>query len=201
VRVAAAIGVFAAMVAVAIVQLARSRPPEIAPEVPYVSTPPKVVDAMLAMAAVQQGELVYDLGCGDGRIVIQAAKGHGARGVGVDIDPRLVELARRNASDAGVADRVEFRQQDLFEMDLRDADVVALYLGQAINLRLRPRLLDQLRPGARIVSHAFDMGRWEPRRVERVNGATAYLWVVPDEVPPSLRTFSYDEQRAMGAVP
>jgi SAM-dependent methyltransferase len=157
------------------------------PDVPYVPTPPSVVDAMLELAQVKKGEVVYDLGCGDGRIVIEAAKRYGARGVGIDIDPQRVEEARENAKAAGVADRVQFRQQDLFETDFREANVVTLYLLQAINLRLRPILLKQLKPGTRIVSHAFDMGDWEPKETVNVNGYTAYLWVVPEKVPPELR--------------
>jgi SAM-dependent methyltransferase len=157
------------------------------PDVPYVPTPPSVVDAMLELAQVKKGEIVYDLGCGDGRIVIEAAKRYGARGVGIDIDARRIEEARENAKAAGVADRVQFRQQDLFETDFREANVVTLYLLQAINMKLRPRLLAQLKPGTRIVSHAFDMGNWEPKETVNVNGYTAYLWIVPEKVPPELK--------------
>ena len=157
------------------------------PDVPYVPTPPKVVDAMLELAQVKKGEVVYDLGCGDGRIVIQAAKRHGARGVGIDIDPDRVDEARKKAKEAGVADRVKFTQQDLFETDFREANVVALYLLQSLNLKLRPLLLEQLKPGSRIVSHAFDMGSWEPDQTVHVDGYTAYLWIVPEKVPPELK--------------
>lgn len=158
-----------------------------APDVPYVPTPPSVVDAMLQLAKVKKGDLVYDLGCGDGRIVIEAAKRYGARAVGFDIDPARIQEARKNAAEAGVGDRVQFRQQDLFEVDLRDANVVTLYLLEAVNLRLRPRLLEQLKPGSRVVSHAFDMGEWKPDQTVQVNGYTVYLWTVPKTVPPELK--------------
>jgi ribosomal protein L11 methylase PrmA len=109
------------------------------------------------------------------------------RAVGVDINPQRVNEANRNAQQTNVTDRVEFRQQDLFETDLRDATVVTLYLLPAVNLRLRPKLLSELRPGTRIVSHAFDMGDWEPEQVEEVDGQTIYYWTVPEDVPANLR--------------
>jgi ribosomal protein L11 methylase PrmA len=137
-----------------------------------------VVEAMLRLADVRPGDVVYDLGCGDGRIVIGAAQ-RGARGVGVDIDPERVREARANARAAGVEDRVEIREGDLFETDVSDATVVMLFLQPEANLRLRPRLLAQLRPGARIVSHFHDMGDWTPRARITVSGRNVYLWTVP----------------------
>ena len=151
-------------------------------DAPYVPTDYEVVDAMLAMARVRPDHFVVDLGSGDGRILIAAARSHGARGLGVDIDPARVREARANAHAAGIAHRVEFRRQDLFETPLGDADLVTLYLTPEVNLRLRPRLLSQMRPGARIVSHDFGMGEWRPDRRERVGTATLFLWVVPARV-------------------
>ena len=152
-------------------------------DVPYVSTPDNVVRAMLELAEVKPGDVVYDLGSGDGRIVIIAAKEFGARGVGVEIDPQLVAHSRRRARQAGVADRVEFIQQDLFRIDLSGATVVTLYLGQELNLRLRPTLLRDLRPGSRIVSHDFGMGDWPPTRAVRVDSGdrahNVLVWTVP----------------------
>ncbi len=152
-------------------------------EVPYVVTPPQVVDAMLRLAGVGRDDVVYDLGSGDGRIVIAAARDFGARGVGIEIDPRLVAQSTRAAARAGLAERVRFVQQDLFETDLRPATVVTLYLTRELNLRLRPKLLRELRPGARVVSHHFDMGDWPSDRqlsleVDR-SSYMIYLWVIP----------------------
>jgi ribosomal protein L11 methylase PrmA len=153
-------------------------------EVPYVQTPHKVVDAMLRLAEVTKDDVVYDMGSGDGRIVIAAAREFGARGVGVEIDPRLVAESSRWASRNGVADRVRFVQQDLFQTDLTPATVVTLYITRELNLRLRPKLLRELRPGARVVSHRFDMGDWVPSRHVRIEGDgnhyDVYLWVIPD---------------------
>jgi hypothetical protein len=154
------------------------------PEVPFVPTPQDAVDEMLGLAGVKQGDLVYDLGSGDGRIVITAVQKYGARGVGVDIDPERIAEANENARRAGVADRVEFRQGDLFKADIRDATVVTLYLLPTVNERLKPKLLSQLKPGTRVVSHAFDMGDdWKPVREMDVNGRTLYLWIVPERGP------------------
>ena len=153
---------------------------------PYVATPHSVVDAMLAVAGVTKDDIVYDLGSGDGRIVITAAREYGARGIGYDLAPERVREARDNARAAGVADRVRFEVQDIFTADFREATVVTMYLLPEVNLRLRPRLLRQLRPGTRIVSHAFDLGDWPPERVVSVRGPdgqyTVYYWVVP--LPP-----------------
>ena len=153
---------------------------EVNPSVPFVQTPQRVVEAMLALAHVGPGDVVYDLGSGDGRIVVTAARQHGARAVGVELHPQLVTLARQRAREAGVEARTEFRQEDLLETDLREATVVTLYLGQVLNEKLRPRLLAELRPGTRIVSRAFSMGEgWKPERVVRAAGSTLYLWRVP----------------------
>lgn len=164
-----------------------TQPPTRSPDVPYVPTPQAVVDEMLRLAKVTKNDRLYDLGSGDGRIVITAAKQYGISGVGVDIDPTRVKEATENAKQAGVSDRVEFRQQDLFQTDFKDATVVTLYLLPQINLRLRPKLLSELRPGTRIVSHAFDMGNWKPEKVVQVNGRTIYLWTVPEKAPASIR--------------
>jgi SAM-dependent methyltransferase len=152
-------------------------------DAPYVSTPDNVVRAMLELAEVTTGDVVYDLGSGDGRITIIAAREFGARGVGIEIDPDLVAHSRRRAARAGVADRVQFFHQDLFEADVSPATVVTLYLGQEVNLRLRPKLLRDLRPGARIVSHDFGMGDWPPLRAVRIDSRdrshNVLLWLVP----------------------
>jgi SAM-dependent methyltransferase len=133
-----------------------------APDVPYVPTPEKVVAKMLEMASVGKEDVLYDLGCGDGRIVITAAKELGCRGVGIDIDPQRIKESRENAANEGVEDRVEFRLMDLFEADIHPASVVTLYLLSSVNLRLRPTLLRDLKPGTRVVSHDFDMDSWLP---------------------------------------
>ena len=157
------------------------------PDVIYLPSAADVVTRMLAVALVGPADVVYDLGCGDGRIVIAAAKHHGARGVCVDIGPSRVAESRRNADTAGVTDRIEFRQADMFETDLGSATVVALYLSPSLNERLRPKLFRELRPGARIVSHNFGMGDWAPDTVVRVTwpaGTTSAVqaWVLPADV-------------------
>lgn len=151
------------------------------PRAPFVATPPDVVDRMLTLAAVKSSDVVYDLGCGDGRIVIAAAREFGARGVGVDINPALVEEARRNAALARVEHLVTFRVEDALTTDVSDATVVTLYLLASQNVALRPALMKQLRPGARVVSHNFAMGDWEPDVVDTFTSAdrqttTLYLW-------------------------
>ncbi|MCK9532277.1 MAG: class I SAM-dependent methyltransferase [Gammaproteobacteria bacterium] len=148
-------------------------------DVPYVPTPENVVDAMLRLAKVGPQDLVYDLGSGDGRIVITAAERYGAQGVGIDIDPARIAEARENADAAGVESQVRFVQGDLFEADIKPATVVTLYLLGSVNEEIRPRLLNQLRPGTRIVSHAFDMGPWKPDATATVDGADVFLWIVP----------------------
>src|SRR3974377_1345984 len=149
------------------------------PEVPYVPTENTVVDAMLKLAGVKDTDVVYDLGCGDGRIVVRAAKILGARGVGVDIDPARIQQARENAKRNNVENLVRFEENDLFDADIREATVVTLYLLPNVNLRLRPKLLRDLKPGTRIVSHSFDMGDWKPEKEEQVDGATIYFGTIP----------------------
>jgi SAM-dependent methyltransferase len=152
-------------------------------EVPDVRTPLVVVNEMLRLADVTADDVVYDLGSGDGRILIAAARDRGARGVGLEIDPALVAQSTERARRLGLADRLTFRLQDLFEADLRPATVVTLYLSPDLNRRLRPKLLSELRPGSRVVSHGFDMGDWMPMRTVQVSSNegshTLYLWVVP----------------------
>ena len=149
------------------------------PDVIYVPTPQGVVEDMLRLADVRKGDVLYDLGSGDGRIPVTAARKYGVRAVGIDIDSQRIREARHNAKQSGVTRLVSFRQQDLFETDLREATVVTLYLLPDLNLKLRPRLLAQLRPGTRIVSHQFDMGDWKPDKTLETGGATVYLWIVP----------------------
>lgn len=156
------------------------------PDVVYVPTPYEVVEKMLELANVSEDDVVYDLGSGDGRIPIMAAEEYGARGIGVEIDPERIQEARENAKEAGVTDQVKFVQQDLFQTDLSDATVVTLYLLPKLNVKLRPKLLQELEPGTPIVSHDFDMGEWEPKRVVEVGGSTVYLWIVPEEIPENL---------------
>jgi predicted O-methyltransferase YrrM len=158
------------------------------PDVPYEPTPPEVVKVMLSLAELGPDDLVYDLGCGDGRIVIAAVKKRGVRGVCVDIDPQRIEESRRNAAAARVADRITFRTEDLFATRISDATVVMLFLWPEINLRLRPRLLRELRPGTRIVSHWHDMGDWKPDRMVTPLGngrpRPVYRWTVPHHSAP-----------------
>jgi len=177
---------------------------QVEPEVPFVPTPEKVVAEMLKMAQVGKNDILYDLGCGDGRIVITAAKQFGCRGVGIDIDPRRIRESQKNAAKAGVSNRVQFFQMDLFDAEIGEATVVTLYLLSEVNLRLRPKLLRELRPGTRVVSHEFSMGEWEPDASSSVKtGDTkdpqvldywdpniadywdlhnVYLWIIPGNV-------------------
>lgn len=148
-------------------------------DVPYEPSSPAVVEAMLDLAGVQAGDVVYDLGCGDGRIVVAAAR-RGAWAVGVDVDPQRIREARENARVAGVEDRVELRVEDLFQTDVSHATVVTLFLWPHVNLRLKPRLLEQLQPGARVVSHLHDMGAWVPDRTIVVAGKPVHLWRIPE---------------------
>jgi tRNA G37 N-methylase Trm5 len=152
-------------------------------DVPYVPTNEKVVKEMLKVAKVTKDDVLYDLGSGDGRIVITAAKRFGTRGVGIDIDPDRIREAEENARAAGVTDRVRFIKGDIFDADIREATVVTMYLLPAINMRLRPKLLSDLRPGTRIVSHNYDLGDWKPERRLTVKvGDTdhqVYFWRVP----------------------
>jgi SAM-dependent methyltransferase len=154
------------------------------PDVAYASAPPTIVQAMLELAKVTDDDVVYDLGCGDGRIVVAAATLRGARGVGVDIDPDRIEDATELALREGVTDRVTFVLDDLFQTDFADATVVMLYLQPEPNLRLRPRLLTELRPGTRVVSLSYDMGDWAPDEVRRVDGRRIYLWTIPPTAKP-----------------
>jgi len=150
------------------------------PDVLYIPTPQPVVDAMLQLANVKGTDVVYDLGSGDGRIVITAAKKYGARGVGIELDPALVKQARQNAVAAGVDSRVKFITQDLFAADLKPATVVTLYLLQSLNERLRPKLVRELRPGARVVSHVFNMGpEWPAAQTATVERSRIFLWSIP----------------------
>ena len=161
-------------------------------DTPYVPTPQAVVDRMLELARLKAGETVIDLGSGDGRIMIEAASKYGARGFGVEIDPRLVELSSENAAKAGVADRVKFLQQDLFKTDFHEANVLTLYLLPDVNLALRPKILAELRPGSRVVSHDYGMGDWPPDAQETIPApdkkvgarkeSQVYLWTVPANV-------------------
>lgn len=158
------------------------------PDVVYVPTSEETVEQMLALAKVTKNDVLYDLGSGDGRIPVTAAQKFGTRGVGIDINPERIREANANAQQAGVTDLVEFRNQDLFTSDFREATVVTLYLLPELNVKLRPELFRQLKPGTRIVSHDFDMGDWKPERVVQTSdGSTVYLWTIPKEVPANLR--------------
>jgi len=166
-------------------QLAPQEEPFLAP---FVATPEEIVDEMLRITEVRKDDLVYDLGSGDGRIVITAARRYGARGIGFEIDPDLVRRSRENARHAGVAHLVEFHEQDVLTVDLSPATVVTLYLFREANLKLRPRIQTQLRPGSRVVSHDFDMGDWQPGATHRVQDKTGrvrtlYFWRIPPRRP------------------
>ena len=161
-------------------------------DTPYVPTPQVVVDRMLDMAQLKSGETVIDLGSGDGRIMIEAASKYGARGFGVEIDPRLVKISNERALKAGVADRVKFLQQDLFKTDFHEANVLTLYLLPDVNLALRPKILAELKPGSRVVSHDYGMGDWRPDAEETIPApdkkvgarkeSQVFLWTVPANV-------------------
>ncbi len=156
------------------------------PDVVFVPTPDEVVEQMLKMANVHKGDVVYDLGCGDGRLVIAAAK-LGARGIGIDINPKRIEESKENAKKAGVTDQVKFLNEDLFEANFKDATVVTLYLLPNLNVKLRPKLWDDLKPGVRIVSHDFDMGDWKPEKEAHVEvndrDHTIFYWTIPAKKP------------------
>lgn len=160
------------------------------PDVPYVPTTEKAVAEMLKLANVQKSDVLYDLGCGDGRIVITAAKLYGTRGVGIDINPERIKEARENARKEGVENLVRFEENDLFVADIKPATVVSLFLLSSVNLKLRPRLLQELKPGTRVVSNTFDMGDWKPEKEAFVGGESGgedfsglsqrlYLWTIP----------------------
>ena len=162
-------------VSVALAQEAPARRPDVI----YVPTPEAVVEAMLQVANVTKNDIVYDLGCGDGRIPVTAAKKYGARGVGIDIDPQRIKEANANVEKNGVGDLVKIVQGDLFEQDLSQATVVTLYLLPSLNVKLMPKLMKELKPGTRIVSHAFDMGDWKPEKELDVEGRKVYFWTIP----------------------
>ncbi len=170
---------FAMVAALGAPSLAQSPAPLRTPDVIFVPTPQEVVDAMLKMAEVSENDVVYDLGSGDGRTPITAARTFGARGVGIDIDPQRIKEAMANLETAGVGDKVSFLNQDLFTTDISEATVITLYLLPSLNLKLLPKLNAELRPGTRVVSHAFDMGDIKPEQTQTVNGRTIYLWTVP----------------------
>jgi hypothetical protein len=156
------------------------------PDVIFVPTPYDVVEAMLKVAKVGKGDVLYDLGSGDGRIPITAAQNYGiARGIGIDINPERIREANENLNRSGVGDRVRFINADLFEADLSEATVVTLYLLSTLNLKLLPKLLKELKPGTRIVSHAFDMGSWKPEQALKVDGRSVYFWTIPAPGTPS----------------
>jgi ribosomal protein L11 methylase PrmA len=160
----------------------QSEAPAREPDVVYIPTPYFVVYRMLKLAQPKRRDMVYDLGCGDGRILIEAAKLYGARGVGLDIDPERIAESEANAQAEGVADRVQFRLQDLFQANISEASVVTLYLLPELNLRLRPKLWKELAVGTRIVSHGYPMGDWLPDRVDLVTGHPIYIWTITEEI-------------------
>jgi SAM-dependent methyltransferase len=183
---AAAFGSIALMLATllapvpATAQAQAAAPPKL--DVPYVPTPPEVVERMLDLAKVNKGDTLFDLGCGDGRIVVTAAKERGAKGTGIDINPQRIAEAKENARIAGVEDQVNFRVGDLFTSNFADATVVTLYLLPDVNRKLRPQLWKQLKVGTRVVSHDFDMGpEWPPQKTEKVGHKTLYFWTITPE--------------------
>jgi SAM-dependent methyltransferase len=178
---------FAAILSVAVLA-AQNAEPKRAPDVPYVPTTEPAVEEMLKLANVKKTDIVYDLGCGDGRIVIAAAKKYGARGVGIDINPERIKEATQNAKKAGVENLVRFEENDLFEADIHEATVVSLFLLPNINLKLRPKLLQDLKPGTRVVSNTFDMGDWKAEKEATVGddgdeytylSKKLFLWTIP----------------------
>src|SRR3954462_6231919 len=175
--------------AIAALAAAQSAQPKKPLDVPYVPTTDEAVNAMLKLADVKKGDVVYDLGCGDGRIVIAAAKKYGARGVGIDIDPQRIAEANANAKRAGVEKLVRFEENDLFQSNFKDATVVTLFLLSSVNLKLKPKLLAELKPGTRIVSNTFDMGDWKPEKEITVDNSEEnaflshrlYRWTIPKQ--------------------
>jgi ribosomal protein L11 methylase PrmA len=158
---------------------AQRQPASQSPDVIFVPTPQDVVEDMLRLANVQKGDVLYDLGSGDGRIAITAARKYGIKATGIDIDPERIREANENAKKAGVANLVQFRQENLFTADFKDATVITLYLLPDLNVKLRPKLWNELKPGTRIVSHQFEMGTWKPEKKLESNGRTIYFWTVP----------------------
>jgi hypothetical protein len=172
-----------ALAASSSVPLLAQQAPKRSPDVPYVPTPQPVVEAMLKLGEVKKGDILFDLGSGDGRIPITAAKMFQVRGTGIDINPERISEAEANARNEKVTNMVKFLNQDLFEANISDATVVTLYLLPSINLKLRPKLFKDLKPGTRIVSHSFDMGEWEPEKKIEVDGRYIYLWRIPAKAP------------------
>lgn len=158
---------------------AQKQPATQYPDVIFVPTPQEVVEDMLRLANVQKGDVLYDLGSGDGRIAITAARKYGIKATGIDIDPERIREANENARKAGVTDLVRFRQENLFTADFKDATVITLYLLPDLNVKLRPKLWNELKPGTRVVSHQFEMGAWKPEKRLESNGRTIYFWTVP----------------------
>jgi len=158
---------------------AQRQPASQTPDVIFVPTPQEVVEDMLRLANVQKGDVLYDLGSGDGRIAITAARRYGIKATGIDIDPARIREANENAKKAGVTHLVQFRQENLFTADFKDATVITLYLLPDLNVKLRPKLWNELKPGTRIVSHQFEMGAWKPEKKLESNGRTIYFWTVP----------------------
>ncbi len=149
-------------------------------DVPYVPSPNEVVETMLKLAEVKSSDVVIDLGCGDGRIVVMAAQKFGARGIGYDLNPERIKEANENAAQAKVQDKVKFIEKNLFEADIKEGSVITLYLLPGVNEKLKPRLLAELKPGTRVVSHSFEMGDdWKPTKTVEVNGRRVHLWVIP----------------------
>lgn len=179
---------FALLIVFTSLAVAQTSQPKHPPDVPYVPTTEEAVKVMLKLADVKSSDIVYDLGCGDGRIVIAAAKEYGAHGVGIDINPERIREANENAKKAGVENLVRFEENDLFKANIRDATVVTLFLLRSVNLKLRPKLLRDLKPGTRIVSNTFDMGDWRPDKEESLGNSgdddtlshQFFLWIVPE---------------------
>ena len=159
--------------------IAQQRDASQRPDVIFVPTPQDVVDDMLRLANVRKGDVLYDLGSGDGRIPITAAKRYGIKATGIDIDPERIREANENAKKAGVTNLVQFKQENLFTANFRDATVITLYLLPDLNVKLRPKLWNELKPGTRIISHQFEMGAWKPEKKLESNGRTIYFWTVP----------------------
>ena len=181
-----AAGILTALTLSAGIAAGQNKPPQRGPEVPFVATSDEAVQAMLKLAGVKKDDVVYDLGCGDGRIVIAAAKYYGARGVGIDIDPQRIREANDNARKAGVERLVRFEEKDIFKADFHTATVVTLFLREDFNVRLRPKLLKELKPGSRIVSNTFDMYDWKPDKQLTIGDPNGelfsrklYLWIIP----------------------
>jgi SAM-dependent methyltransferase len=167
------------------------------PDVPYVSTPHAIVDEMVRLADVKASDVAYDLGCGDGRLVIAAVKKTGCRGVGIDIDPERIKESRANARAAGVQDRVRFVEQNFFASDIREATVMLIYLFPDVNIRLRAKFLSEMKPGSRLVSHAFDMGDWKPDNSASIGAQRVYYWVIPANATGTWTWRSQDGRRTV----